>query len=454
MRAKTETQNINDFAKSVYIKTFGCQMNEHDTGKMLLVLEGIGYSYIDDMENADLVLFNTCSIREKAHHKAISEIGRASQIKRKRPQMLLGICGCVAQQEGKSLLRRYPEINILFGPDQIAQLPNLITKAIAGNNACALDLVNDARSYRFIEDVPVQNATPSSTFVLAMKGCNCTCSYCIVPSVRGREISRPADDIVKEVSRLAEGGAKEITLLGQNVSAYRDASGKRGAGLASLIRKISQETDIERIRFTSPHPQYISDDLIEEFAQNKKLCPHIHLPVQAGSNEVLKRMRRGYTRELYIDKATRLRKAKQGMSITTDLIVGFCGETERDFDLTLDIMQSVGFDSAFAFMYSPRPGTEAADKMVDDISAQDKQQRLEKLLALQRKMTRGRNEALVGSEGDVLTAGLDRMQRGLLTGRRADNRIVHFPGNSNMIGDIVRVRVTGAHDNSLSGEAI
>lgn len=440
--------------KTVYIKTFGCQMNEHDTAKMLLVLSGIGYSYIDEMDNADLVLFNTCTIREKAHHKAISQIGRACKIKRKRPDMLLGVCGCVAQQEGKNLLTRYPEVDILFGPDQIAHLPDLIINAQEGSNACALDLVNDASSYRFIEDVPGENATPPSTFVLAMKGCNCACSYCIVPSVRGREISRPANEIVKEIAHLTKGGAKEVTLLGQNVSAYRNENGNRGAGLADLIRRISQETGIERIRFTSPHPQYISNELIEEFALNKKLCPHIHLPVQAGSNEVLKKMRRGYSRELYIDKAARLRKAWQGMSITTDLIVGFCGETERDFELTLDLMQQVKFDSAFAFMYSPRPGTEAAVKMEDDVPAQEKEQRLTKLLALQRKMTRASNESLIGTQGNVLATGLDRMQRGLVTGRRADNRIVHFPGNSSMIGDIVRVRITGAHDNSLTGEVV
>jgi tRNA-2-methylthio-N6-dimethylallyladenosine synthase len=303
-----------------------------------------------------------------------------------------------------------------------------------------------------MDQVPDEGRAPISTFVLAMKGCNCSCSYCIVPSVRGREISRPADEIVSEVATLARSGSREVTLLGQNVSAYRSEEGKRGDGLASLIRRIASETGIERIRFTSPHPLFISDELIGEFAVNGKLCPHIHLPVQAGSDSVLQSMRRGYTRDLFIERTDRLREARSGMSITTDLIVGFPGERDRDFEDTLDMMRRVRFDSAFAFKYSPRPGTEAATKMKDDVPSKVKESRLSELLKLQRDMSRKVNESHVGSSGEVLAVGTDRMRKGFITGRRADNRIVHFAGHTSIIGDIVPVRITGANDNSLNGE--
>jgi tRNA-2-methylthio-N6-dimethylallyladenosine synthase len=438
--------------KKVYIKTFGCQMNEHDTVKMLLILAGEGYLETGSMEEADLMLFNTCTIREKAHHKAISEIGRAVQLKGLRSDITIGVCGCVAQQEGAGLRKRYPMIDIIFGPDRILALPELLMRVRSGGTADALDLIDDRSNYRFMDKVPAEGCAPISAFVLAMKGCNCSCSYCIVPSVRGREISRPADEIVEEVGALARAGSREVTLLGQNVSAYRSGDGRRGEGLAGLIRRIAGETEIERIRFTSPHPLFINDELIGEFADNEKLCPHIHLPVQAGSDKVLKSMKRGYTRDLFIERASKLRESRSGMSITTDLIVGFPGESGRDFEDTLNMMRRVGFDSAFAFKYSPRPGTWAAEGMCDDVPTDAKERRLSELLALQRSMSRDRNEALVGTIGDVLAVGTDRMRKGFITGRRADNRIVHFAGNPSIIGDIVPVRINGANDNSLNGE--
>ncbi len=426
-------------------------MNEHDTRKMLLILHSIGYGEVHSYEEADLILFNTCTIREKAHHKAISEIGRAAEMKRRRADLIVGVCGCVAQQEGARLRDRYPEIDLIFGPDQIASLPELVASAEGGASALALDLVNTPQEYRFVSEIPHGKA-PLQSFVMVMKGCNCACSYCIVPSVRGREISRPADDIVEEVRELANSGAKEITLLGQNVSAYRADGGGRGSGLAGLIRRIAGETGIERIRFTSPHPLFISDELIEEFASNPKLCPHIHLPAQSGSSRILREMRRGYSRELYIEKAESLRKARPGISITTDLIVGFPGESVEEFEDTLAMMREVAFDSAFAFKYSPRPGTEAAREMKDDVPMPEKERRLEELLRLQGELSFEKNDALRGDVADVLAVGTDRMQRGLLTGRRADNRIVHFSGNPEIVGDIVPVRITGAHQNSLRGE--
>ncbi len=438
-------------AKLAYIKTFGCQMNEHDSTKMMLVLESMGYARASSARDADLYLINTCTIREKAHHKAISEMGRAPLIKRHTPGALIGVCGCVAQELGRRILDRFSDVDFILGPDQIWRLPEVLERASAGERPAFTDLINDPASYSFLGDVPrvTSHELRVTAFVTAIKGCNCACSYCIVPSVRGREVCRPPDEIVEECQRLSDSGTKEVTLLGQNVCAYGK---KSGVSLASLIRRISRETGIIRIRFTSPHPKDVTDELIDEYGANEKLAPHIHLPVQSGSNEVLAKMRRGYTRERYLDVARRLRAGRDGISITTDLIVGFCSETEADYARTLDLMREVEFDSAFAFMYSPRSGTEAAKGMADDVPRSVKEERLAELLDLQRRSSRRRNEALVGSGGDALVVGLDRMGRGLLTGRLADNRLVHFAGQESLIGSIVPVVITGANDNSLTGE--
>ncbi|MBN1282512.1 MAG: tRNA (N6-isopentenyl adenosine(37)-C2)-methylthiotransferase MiaB [Proteobacteria bacterium] len=446
--------------RKFYIKTFGCQMNEHDSAKMALLLQSQGYAPGEDALASDIVIFNTCTIREKAHHKAISEIGRASQIKRASPRAVVGVCGCVAQEEGERILSRFPDVDFVLGPDQIWRLGEAIACAESGGRCAFVDLIDDPDGYRFPGHIPPVTSHESrvTAFVTAMKGCNCACSYCIVPSVRGREVCRPPGEIVEECRTLADSGTKEVTLLGQNVTAYsflNPGSLIPGAeSLASLIRRISRETGISRIRFTSPHPRDITDGLIGEFAENERLAPHIHLPAQSGSDGVLRRMRRGYTRERYLDVARRLRAARPGISITTDIIVGFSRETDEEYRETLDLMREVGFDSAFAFKYSPRPGTEAARKMEDDVPAGVKERRLDELLALQRSASRRLNEALVGSEGEVLAAGLDRMGRGLITGRLPDNRIVHFSGQEELIGSIVRVRITSANDNSLTGEAL
>ena len=439
--------------KKAYIRTFGCQMNEHDSEKMFLILEGMGYARAASEEEADLLLYNTCTIREKAEHKAMSEIGRARLLKEARPGTLVGVCGCVAQQAKEALCERYPHIDLLFGPDQIARLPELVAAARGGVAATALDLVDDPTSYRFIDRIAETGAAPASAFVAAMKGCSCACSYCIVPSVRGRELSRPADEIVREVNALAERGTKEVVLLGQNVAAY----GKRGAesalgGLAGLVRRIAQETSIARIRFTSPNPRDVGDALLAEYAENEKLCPHLHLPVQSGSDATLARMRRGYGRERVLSIARRLRAAREGMAITTDLIVGFSGETEKDFEETLSLVAEVGFDSAFAFQYSPRPGTEAARCLPDDVAPEEKERRLARLLELLRAIGRERNEALVGTHANALVVGADRMGKGLLEGRLPDNRILHFSGQPSLVGTIVRVAVTVAKGHSLAGE--
>lgn len=442
--------------KFVYIRTFGCQMNEHDSKKIRLLLEGQGYAFTDIPEDADLILYNTCTIREKAHHKAISEIGRAKAYKKAKAGVIVGVCGCVAQQDKEGLLEKYSQIDIVFGPDQIHELPRMLCEVARGKRGKAVELIDVPEEYKFLDIVGRDDECLASEFVSIMKGCNCACSYCIVPSVRGREVCRDPDDIVGEIKDLALKGTKEVVLLGQNVNAYhaKRSASQDDIDFTQLIMKISEETDISRIRFTSPHPKDMTDDLIAEFGKNHKLCPHLHLPMQSGSNATLKRMRRGYTRERYLDIVQKLRQAMPGISITTDIIVGFCGETDEEFQGTFDLMKEIGFDSIFAFKYSPRQGTYAAENMSDDVPESVKDKRLEALLGYQRNITFEKNESLIGSDQEALAYGTDRMKRGFITGRIADNRIVHFSGNEDLIGDIVRVRITAANKNSLSGEVI
>ena len=442
--------------KRLYIRTFGCQMNEHDSAKIRNMLAPYGYSSADKPEDADLILFNTCTIREKAHHKAMSEIGRALAYKKKRPGLLIGVCGCVAQEEKEAIFERYSHVDLIFGPDQIHRLPELINDAKTSGRSSALELVDDPSKYVFLGLKSQVSGLKFqvSSFVSIMKGCNCACSYCIVPSVRGREVCRAEDEIIREINVLATSGTKEVVLLGQNVSAYKGhGSWVKGQGLFSnLLRRVSDETPVERIRFVSPHPRDVGEDLIREYAENKKLMPHIHLPVQAGNNDILRKMRRGYTRERYIEICDALKKTNPGFSITTDLIVGFCGETRGQFEETLDLMRRVKFDSCFAFKYSPRPGTEAFKKFPDDVPLSEKEERLEKLLSLQREMSFASNEALIGSSVSVLAAEFDKMNRGMITGRLPDNRVAHFPGKEGHIGNIIQLRIVGAYANSLKGE--
>ncbi|MBT3181748.1 MAG: tRNA (N6-isopentenyl adenosine(37)-C2)-methylthiotransferase MiaB [Deltaproteobacteria bacterium] len=432
-------------------------MNEHDSRKIILILKELGFESTDEPENAQLILFNTCTIREKAHHKAISQIGRTTIYKERDPNTIIGVCGCVAQQDKESLFDKYPHLDLVFGPDQINKLPELLDHAQRKKRGLSVELVNTPEEYTFLDQLPEEVAPASSSFVSIMKGCNCACSYCIVPSVRGKEVCRSPEEIVAEIDQLAKLGNREAVLLGQNVNAYhskRSNSSTKDVTFAKLIRLISDETGIDRIRFTSPHPKDVGEDLILEYGQNEKLCPHIHLPLQSGANETLKRMRRGYTRERYIEIVRGLRKASPDISITTDLIVGFCGESDADFQMTFELMEEVEFDSIFAFKYSPRPGTFAYEQLPDDVEKVVKEERLEKILALQRLISMKKNEALIGKDVEALVYSLDRMNRGLLTGRMPDNRIIHFSGNPDLIGDIVPVRVTAAHKNSLAGEMI
>lgn len=420
-------------------------MNELDSKKLVLLLAKDGFEKTDDPLLADLILFNTCSIREKAYHKAMSDIGRASVFKNKKKSPVIGVCGCVAQQEKEKIISRFPHVDIVFGPDKLYDLPRLLEEVKAGNRPTSVEFINDPESYVFLDDTPTKTEGPTA-LVSIIKGCNCACSYCIVPKVRGKEVGRPANDVIAEVHRLVAVGIKEVMLLGQNVNSYKD--------LSKLIRRLSEETDIKRIRFMSPHPKDVKADIIEEYASNEKLCPHLHLPLQSGSNSVLKKMRRGYTREKYIEICKQLRAVRDGFQISSDIIVGFCGETEADFKDTLDLMREVEFDSTYSFKYSPRPGTEAAEKFEDDVSVEDKDRRLAELFSVEAEVSAKIRARMIGKTSQALIYEMDKMGRGLFTGRLPDNRIVHFAGNNVSIGDIVDVKITKVNKNSLSGEMI
>lgn len=422
-------------------------MNEHDSGKMSKLLDSHGYVQASEMDQADIVIFNTCTIREKAYHKAESEIGKSEQFKTRR-NALIGVCGCVAQQEGLALKQRFDHVDFIFGPDQLAKLPMLIDEAKKGISSAVVGFIDDPDSPEYPHNISESKIKGGSAFVAISKGCNGVCSYCIVPSVRGKEISRREKEIICEIRSLVRLGAVEVTLLGQNVNSY----GPEKSSFANLIKRISDETDIKRIRFTSPHPRDVDESLIKLYGKDKKLAPHIHLPVQAGSNNVLKLMRRGYTRERYIEITDELRRVRPNISVTTDMIVGFCGETEGDFAQTIDLIETVRFDSMFAFCYSPRPGTYAATNLQDDVPMKEKRARLEKLLELQRSIQLKLNEDQVGKMKEVLVIKKDEKSSEGLTGRAEDNRLVHFSGNVGIIGTIVNVEITKASMHSLKGE--
>ncbi|MBI4211600.1 MAG: tRNA (N6-isopentenyl adenosine(37)-C2)-methylthiotransferase MiaB [Deltaproteobacteria bacterium] len=441
--------------KAVYIKTFGCQMNERDSQAMENRLLREGYAVAVRQEDADLILFNTCTIRDKAYQKAMSDIGRSAVHKKTRGAKI-GICGCVATQSKDALLTRFRHVDFVLGPDHIAELPMIVAEASAGSRSAQADHVDDPGKYVFIDGASKESIATASAFVTIMKGCNYACSYCIVPSVRGKEVCRPADDILAEVKQLVERGVKEVTLLGQNVADYKAlpemSEGQPRMKLGWLVRYLSSRSSIHRLRFTSPHPRDIDDDLIAAYRDETVLCDHIHLPVQSGSNRVLKAMRRRYTRERYLDLVDKLRTARPGIAITTDMIVGFPTETEAEFEESMDLIERVQFDQIYAFAYSPRPGTHAATIFADDVPVTDKQRRLSALFDLERTCARQKNEACVGETKHVLVTSIDPKKPGYYTGRSSDNRIVNFPSEINCIGNIVPVHITKARGHSLTGE--
>jgi tRNA-2-methylthio-N6-dimethylallyladenosine synthase len=434
--------------KYLYIQTFGCQMNVNDSDKIVTLLKGEGYETTDAAECADLILVNTCSIREKAAQKAFSQLGRFRMLKEQNPDLILAAGGCLAQQWGQKILARAPYLNVVFGTHNIHRLPELIRRAEKnGSRIVETDFQQPVKSLNIMA-VPENGAV--SAYVTIMQGCNNFCAYCVVPHLRGREESRPADDIIAEVEKLAAHGIREVTLLGQNVNAY----GKTIAGspgFAQLLRAIGRVRGIERIRFTTSHPKDLSEDLMRCFAEVEALCDHIHLPVQSGSDAILRRMNRGYTRAEYLEKVERLRHFCPGISMTSDVIVGFPGETDLDYCATLELMESVTFDNLFSFKYSEREGTEAAgfDRQVPE---KVKSERLQRLQALQEEHTLKRNLILEGSAQDVLVEGISKNSEHDVTGRTRSNKIVNFRGGQDLAGNTCSVLIKKACLHSLRGE--
>jgi tRNA-2-methylthio-N6-dimethylallyladenosine synthase len=434
-------------AKLLYVETFGCQMNVSDSEKIVALLKKVGYHPTQDSSRADLIILNTCSVREKPENKVYSSLGKFKGLKNSNRRLLLAVGGCVAQQEGKRLLEKVPYLDIVFGTHNLHLLPEMIRQAEDGKRLAEVGFIDgEARLDLF----PVEDAAGGvSRFVTIMQGCDNFCSYCIVPYVRGREASRRSAEIIQEIGELAAKGVKEVTLLGQNVNSY----GLKSAGepdFAGLLRHVAEVPGIERIRFTTSHPKDISPPLIACFAELAKLCGHIHLPAQSGSDAVLARMNRGYSRKDYLNKVAALKAARPGIQITGDMIVGFPGESEANFRDTLSLMEEVGFADLFSFKYSVRPGTGAAG-YPDDVDGGVKQERLSRLQELQLKMTLETNKGFVGTVQEVLVEGVNR--RGdQLFGRTCGNRAVNFSGDPALTGSSTKVMITRAFRNSLFGE--
>jgi tRNA-2-methylthio-N6-dimethylallyladenosine synthase len=436
--------------KRVYIETYGCQMNEHDTERMLRILERSSYSETKDPQTADLVLINTCSVREKPEHKVYSALGRYKWLKEKRGA-IIGVAGCVAQQEGSRLLERVPYLDMVIGTHAIPMLPQLLQKIeVSGEKVCETNFDQDGK---YLEAVPPQRPLGKvKSYVTIMQGCDHFCSFCIVPYVRGREKSRSSQDIIEEVKHLAGIGVKEVCLLGQNVNGYGRGL-KEEITFSELLHRIDEIGGIERVRFTTSHPKDLSQELIQAFSKLPKLCEHIHLPFQSGSDRILKAMHRGYTKESYLEKIGRLKEACPSIAVTADVIVGFPGEEEEDFKQTLDLMEKVRFDDLFSFKYSPRKGTRAA-QFEDKVEEKVKQERLSILQELQKGITLQKNQELEGRAEEVLIEGQSKQSAQDVSGRTRSNKIVNFEGDLSLVRKLVPVRIIQGYAHSLRGETL
>ena len=424
-------------------------MNEYDSAKMRDVLNAShGFELTDDPEQADVLLMNTCSVREKAQEKVFSELGRWRPLKQNRPGVVIGVGGCVASQEGEALQKRAPFVDLVFGPQTLHRLPQLLEQ-VRSSQAPAIDV-----SFPEIEKfdaLPEPRAEGPKAFVSIMEGCSKYCTFCVVPYTRGEEISRPLEDVLVELVSLAEQGVREVVLLGQNVNAYRGQMDDGGiADFALLLHYVAAIDGIERIRYTTSHPVEFSDSLIEAYGEIPKLVSHLHLPVQSGSNRILAQMKRGHTREDYIAKIDRLRDVRPDISLSSDFIVGYPGETEADFDATMDLIETLGFDHSYSFIYSPRPGTPAAE-LADDVSAAEKKARLARLQQRINAMAADISQGMVNSVQRVLVEGASKRDGRELSGRTDNNRVVNFPGDPRLIGQFVDVHITEAMPNSLRG---
>jgi tRNA-2-methylthio-N6-dimethylallyladenosine synthase len=432
-------------AKTYHLTTFGCQMNEHDSERMKGMLESLGYGESPDRQGADLILFNTCSIREAADSRFVAHLGEAKRLKREDPGRIIGVGGCWAQSVKEEVFRQFPFVDVAFGPGQVHRLAEFLTSD-------SLSAQGFFEFEGFTGHLPAKRAREFQGWVQISVGCNSVCSYCIVPSTRGREVSRPAAELVDEVRALAADGVSEITLLGQNVNSYgRDLPRDSRITFSGLLRELDALDGIRRIRYTSPHPKDMREDVIRAHAELPSLCEHIHLPLQSGSSPVLKRMRRTYTRERYLDRVALIREHVPDCALTTDVIVGFPGETEEDFAQTLEVCEQVGYDGAFTFIYSPRRETEAAG-MDGQVPHELKVERMERLVEVVQRRARERAQRFVGRTLEVLVEGPSRTDPTRLRGRSRHNKVVNFEGLGRP-GEYVEVQITGATSQTLTGEA-
>lgn len=449
LAAERINNNLDGRKPTYYIETYGCQMNEHDSEKIAGILERCGYVPAADKAAANIIFFNTCCVRDHAEKKVFGNIGALKKVKDENPSLIIGVCGCMMQQKevADKLFKRFPYLDMVFGTNELHMLPNLLEKVLNGER---IELVRQMDG-EIAEGLPVKRIDSVSQFVTIMYGCNNFCSYCIVPYVRGRERSRSVESIVNEVKDLAANGVKEITLLGQNVNSYY--SEDDNADFPALLRAVCKVDGIERVRFMTSHPKDLSDGLIAAMAEEEKVCPHIHLPVQSGSDRILKLMNRHYDRERYFTVVDKLKAAVPGVELTTDIIVGFPGETEEDFEATLDMVEKIGYSAAYTFKYSPRTGTKAAT-MDEQISEEVKKERLMRLNDTVAKGLKAGSGKYIGQEGEVLVEGCDHRGEPMAYGKLPCFKMVYFKGDESMIGSLRRVRITGITKNSLVGELI
>ena len=436
--------------KVFYLETFGCQMNVVDSERIVDLLGGIGYQRVADPAQADLILLNTCAVRDKAVRKAYGHLGRFKPLKERNPGLILGMGGCIAQQEGKQLLEEFSYLDLVFGTHNVHRLPEMVQQVADTRVRCEETEFLDRETR--LQLFPSRTGQEAFTrFVTVMQGCDNFCSYCVVPYVRGREISRPSVEILDEICELAKQGVREVTLIGQNVNSY--GTKEEEISFSSLLERVNAIDGIDRIRFTTSHPKDLSDELIDCFGRLDKLCKHLHLPVQCGSDTILKAMNRGYTRERYLAIVDRLRQVCPDIRLSSDIIVGFPGETAADFAATMSLLEQVRFAEIYSFIYSPRSGTAAAE-MSDATAAKVKQERFDHMLTLQQEISRQTWEADVGSVQKVLVEGESKMGEGQLFGRSTWNRIVNFSGPAELAGRLVSVKITKAFRNSLLGELL
>ena len=442
---------MNDKLLKYYIETWGCQMNEEDSEKLSGMLKRIGYTRTENKEEAGIILFNTCCVRENAENKVFGNLGALKKLKKKNPDLIIGICGCMMQQEGMAdrILKEFPYVNIVFGTHNAYKFPEYLNR-VRTEGVQIKEIFN--KETDIVEGLPIDRESSVKAFVTIMYGCNNFCTYCIVPYVRGRERSRKPEDILKEIRELVAQGYKEITLLGQNVNSY-------GKGLeeeidfAKLLRMINEIEGLERVRFMTSHPKDLTLDVIMAIKECDKLCEQIHLPVQSGSNSILKKMNRHYTREYYLDLVKKIKEEIPGVTLTTDIIVGFPGETEEDFQETLELVKEVGYSSAFTFIYSRRNNT-PADMMLNQVSEEDKHHRFNRLVAAVNERVIAQNKAEEGNILEVLVEGNSKNDAEKLTGRTRTGRLVNFTGEGINAGDIVNVKITRAQNFSLIGEVV